>query len=189
VGAWIAKKSALKAKHLGKLIAGVQQQEARHVKSLREARFSWSAEHSPNQRFAIFAISLKRELDMKTTKGFVGTARKVGFAGDIVLAAHPKVNGGIKKYLQQKQVTVYGLDVACRGKNPTEVCTLPSEFAATKALPLAMLRFYLYQWWALQYQEGTVVLLSDFRDVFFQADPFAYKFNECKRERERERET
>lgn len=117
---------------------------------------------------------------MKNVQGFCGTARKSGFDGDIVLATHPHINNGIKKYLQDKRVTVYGLDVKCKGSNPTEVCTLASSEFKTNAVPIAMLRFYIYQWWALQYEETSVIMLSDFRDVFFQANPFAYKYPECK---------
>ena len=155
----------------------IQKQETDRANRLLGSRFSWSTAHNSNDKFVIFAISLKDELSMKNVQGFVGTARKAGFNGDIVLAAHPHINNGIKKYLQKNHVSVYGLDVKCTGSNPTEVCSLPSEFE-TNVVPIAMLRFY--QWWALQYEESTVIMLSDFRDVFFQANPFAYKFPECK---------
>lgn len=180
VGAWIAKRSAIKAKKLNSLVSRIEKQESSHSKSVQESRFSWSVAHNSDSKFVIFTISLKDELSMKNVQGFVGTARKAGFDGDIVLAAHPKVNNGIKKYLQKQHVSVYGLDVKCTGSNPREVCTLHEEFE-TNAVPIAMLRFYIYQWWAMQYDSSTVIMLSDFRDVFFQANPFAYKFTECKK--------
>mmetsp|Transcript_24751 Transcript_24751/g.41861 ORF Transcript_24751/g.41861 Transcript_24751/m.41861 type:complete len:398 (+) Transcript_24751:69-1262(+) len=177
VGAWIAKRRAVKARKLSALVTRVLDQERSHADAMRDAHFDWSAAHRPDSQFAIFAISLKDEVGMKGVQGFVGTARKAGFAGDIVLATHPKVHKGIQKYLYAKRVSVYGVDVKCSGKNPTEVCQLPAEFGA-QAVPIAMLRFYIYQWWASLYQPAAVIMLSDFRDVFFQANPFAYKYYE-----------
>jgi hypothetical protein len=42
-------------------------------------------------------------------------------------------------------------------------------------IPVTLLRYYIYQLWALSYPESTEIMLSDYRDVFFQSNPFKYK--------------
>ena len=37
-----------------------------------------------------------------------------------------------------------------------------------------MMRIFLYKWWATNYHEDAKILLSDFRDVVFQSNPFNY---------------
>jgi hypothetical protein len=148
--------------------------------------FNWSTPHHTHSKHAIFTISLKNEVSMKAVQAFIGTARASGYDGDIVLATPSLTHSSIKKYLQKKRVTVYGINVKCYDKNPKELCSLSNEVTSllthslTRTVPIAMIRFYIYQWWALQYHSDTVIMLSDFRDVFFQANPFAYKYYECK---------
>ncbi len=55
---------------------------------------------------------------------------------------------------------------------------IDSPFIASS---LSVLRYYLYHYWALMYSAHSLILLSDFRDVFFQSDPFAYNPNEWSR--------
>ena len=174
----MTQRSQIKEKKLTKLVSRIEEKEAQRAHTLADSVLEWSAPHRHQSKFAIFTISLKDELNMKAVQGFVGTARKYHYEGDIVLATHPQVHSSIKKYLQKHKVTVYGLDVKCSGQQPHELCSLPSDYG-TRSVPIAMLRFYIYQWWAMRYDSGTVIMLSDFRDVFFQSNPFAYKYPEC----------
>ena len=42
-------------------------------------------------------------------------------------------------------------------------------------VPASVFRFYFFELWAALYPENSLILISDFKDVFFQADPFAFK--------------
>ena len=50
---------------------------------------------------------------------FVGSLRKAGFLGDIVLAVSPldKMKPGVEEYLKEKHVLAYAFDVDCKGKD------------------------------------------------------------------------
>lgn len=39
-------------------------------------------------------------------------------------------------------------------------------------------RYFFYEKWASHYQQSSLILLSDFRDVIFQADPFGYHIDD-----------
>ena len=50
------------------------------------------------------------------------------------------------------------------------------RFAGQKEdFSINMIRYYLYQWWALLYSNEALIMISDFRDVFFQSNPFLYR--------------
>ena len=157
----------------------VASKEEERTRLMNQKHFDWSSPHNPKARFAIFAVSLNEPLGMKHAEGFIGTARKTGFNGDIVVGLHPNIHKKIQHFIKTRRVCTYGIDVSCSGKNPKELCTLQAEFK-TRHVPIAMLRYYIYLWWALQYSSNTVIMIADFRDVFFQSDPFTYKFPECK---------
>ena len=44
-------------------------------------------------------------------------------------------------------------------------------------VPASVFRFYFFELWAALYSDTSLILISDFKDVFFQADPFAFKSN------------
>ena len=46
---------------------------------------------------------------------------------------------------------------------------------ANEYLPITLIRSFIYQYWALQYPDTTYIMMSDFRDVFFQSNPFTLK--------------
>jgi hypothetical protein len=41
-----------------------------------------------------------------------------------------------------------------------------------------VIRYFLYKWWAMKYGVDSIIMLSDFRDVVFQANPFTYHSEE-----------
>lgn len=49
------------------------------------------------------------------------------------------------------------------------------DAGSAESYSVNMMRFYLYQWWSMIYEEDSLILVSDFRDVFFQSNPFDYK--------------
>eukprot|EP01035_Chromulina_nebulosa_P019856 gene19856-25807_t len=107
---------------------------------------------------------------------FVGSLRKSGFSEDIVLAVSPieKMKPGVEKYLQETNVIAYGFDVDCVGKDN---CKLKDDFLGypdpRPHRTFANIRYALYEYWLRYYRETSYVLILDFRDTFFQKDPFA----------------
>lgn len=46
------------------------------------------------------------------------------------------------------------------------VCSFEGQ---TESFSINMIRYHLYQWWATKYSNNALVMISDFRDVFFQS--------------------
>lgn len=125
---------------------------------------------------------------------FVETLQKTGYRGDIVLsvASVDKLDQSILTYLKSKKnLVVYAVSWRCFKRNG-EPLENPDEYALCQILnftsaknsttianddirmplPLATARFELFWAWSLQYRPSSLLLLIDFRDVFFQLDPF-----------------
>lgn len=106
---------------------------------------------------------------------FVGSLRKAGYTDDIVLAVSPeeKMKPGVKDYLQKTNVVAYGFEVDCQG---VDNCRLKDDFLGypdpRPHRTFANIRYALYEYWLRQYSENSYILILDFRDTFFQANPF-----------------
>eukprot|EP01036_Dinobryon_divergens_P033411 gene33411-43189_t len=139
-------------------------------------RETWSAEHNitTNQGQAIFAGALHTTYIGQTAQFFAGTARRAGFRGDIVVAVLPGSQAKLLARLKQYNVVVYTVSATCDGKLDDVRCS----FAGLTDIPVTVLRYFIYQVWALSYPESTEIMLSDYRDVFFQSNPFKYKVAE-----------
>lgn len=107
---------------------------------------------------------------------FVGSLRKFGYTEDVVLAVSPeeKMKPGVKEYLQKTNVVAYGFDVDCQG---TDNCKFKDDFLGypdpRPFRTFANIRYALYEYWLRHYNEKSYILILDFRDTFFQANPFA----------------
>lgn len=108
-------------------------------------------------------------------KRFVGSLRKFGYTEDIVLAVSPvvKMKPGVEAYLKETNVVAYGFDVDCKG---TDNCQLRDEFLGypdpRPHRTFANIRYALYEYWLRHYSDNSYILILDFRDTFFQANPF-----------------
>jgi len=106
---------------------------------------------------------------------FVGSLRKFGYSGDIVLAVSPptKMKPGVEDYVKETNVVAYGFDVDCEGKDN---CKLQDEFLGypdpRPMRTFANIRYALYEYWLQHYTEQSYILILDFRDTFFQGNPF-----------------
>ncbi len=106
---------------------------------------------------------------------FVGSLRKFGYDEDIVLAVSPieKMKPGVENYLKETNVVAYGFDVDCQGPDN---CKLKDDFLGypdpRPYRTFANIRYALYEYWLRHYSENSYVLILDFRDTFFQANPF-----------------
>lgn len=122
---------------------------------------------------AIFALACN--YDVRSYKRFVGSLRKTGYTGDIVLAVSPvdKMKPGVEDYLKQMNVVAYGFDVDCAGNDN---CKLKDEFLGypdpRPFRTFANIRYALYEYWLRNYSEKSYILILDFRDTFFQRNPF-----------------
>jgi hypothetical protein len=107
---------------------------------------------------------------------FVGSLRKFGYDGDIVLSVSPesKMKPGVGEYLKETNVVAYGFDVDCKGKDN---CKLQDDFLGypdpRPMRTFANIRYALYEYWLKHYNEQSYILILDFRDTFFQGNPFA----------------
>ena len=74
---------------------------------------------------AIFALACNYRI--MYYRRFVGSLRKVGYTGDIVLAVSPpeKMQPFVYEYLQEMHVISYAFDVDCQGKDN---CKFKDEF-------------------------------------------------------------
>lgn len=106
---------------------------------------------------------------------FVGSLRKSGYKGDIVLAVSPvaKMKPGVEAYLKKMKVISYAFDVDCSG---IDNCRLKNDFLGypdpRPYRTFANIRYALYEYWLQYYNPKSYILILDFRDTFFQRDPF-----------------
>ena len=110
---------------------------------------------------------------------FLPTLRQF-HTGDIVIAVGYGCPTGFFEFLQKFDVIVYDLPMRkLEGSSLVQhyFTTLPVEARNITALPIPILRYFVYQYWIQKYSSSSVVLLSDFRDVFFQRSPFTYMPN------------
>jgi hypothetical protein len=175
VATWLEKKSAMKAVKLAKLVDRVISKHT-PISDFREE--SWSSSHNSNSRWAIFTVGMMKSLQPREVKLFIETARKAGYTDDIVVAILPGAEQKTLDTLKALNAIVYVIDIQCTKAtvNNFDFCSMTS-FGA-KEVPVAMLRYYLYQWWAMKYSSTTRIMMSDFRDVFFQTHPFYHRYPE-----------
>ena len=135
----------------------------------------WNTPHTPSND-AILALAVNyRVIDYVR---FVGTLRRTGYSGDIVLAVSSKMDNDSRNFLMAMDVIAYPVAFNCSngktGKAESVKQSLECDWHLEQdvALPLAIIRHELYLSWAWQYDKSSRLLILDFRDTFFQRDPF-----------------
>lgn len=105
---------------------------------------------------------------LKVYQRFVGSLRKSGFQGHIILGVSPDVSPAILDYFEYRNVTAKVLEMApCTFTNETQ-CVSPYLDIKTR-----WSRFILQRDWLRDCPTCTgPVLTTDVRDTFFQLDPF-----------------
>jgi len=131
----------------------------------------WSTPHRPSNGYAILAVAMSVTCMPRDVKNFAGTLRKNGYTGDIVLAIEPGSTPSFVETLIAFKTTIYSVNASCQG-TPWRKCSL---YDLKGKYPICAIRYYLYLWWARQYDQTTYFMISDFRDVIFQSDPFQYR--------------
>ena len=115
---------------------------------------------------------------------FVGSLRKTGFRGDIVMAVGPrkKLKRKVEEYLRNQRVLSYPFEYSCSQKGMSRRrllatpggCVLDDWYVdgdARGPRPLALARYEMYETWLRQYSSTSYALVLDTRDTFFQRDP------------------
>lgn len=137
------------------------------------------SERHQNTSTAVFSVGIISHMMPKYYKIFLGTLRKTGFDGDIVLAVDITTSQSILELCSTYRAIIYEPQLECKIPNDSSIhreCRIFGTF--DPMVPLCMTRYRLYQWWAKQYNHGTQILITDFRDVFFQSNPFLYNPNQ-----------
>lgn len=102
-------------------------------------------------------------------KSFVGSLRRSGFKGNIILGVSPNMNEESKAFLTSRNVTMKTIETTpCTYKIERDSCA--KEYPDIK---LRWSRFPLIRDWLQECEACTgPVLITDVRDTFFQDDPF-----------------
>jgi hypothetical protein len=135
-----------------------------------------SANHTPGASEVIFTTALSPTYGCVTAKNFAGTARAVGFKGDIIVAVLPKSRPHFIDCLKENNVIIYQAELKCEGHDVFQKCFL--ESLPHVIAPVNLFRYYFYTYWSSFYSAESVIMLADSRDVFFQSNPFAYRKDE-----------
>jgi hypothetical protein len=131
----------------------------------------WGFEHKGED--AIFALATN--YPTLFYKRFVGSLRKSKYEGDVVLAVSPPavMKDGVENYLKTMHVLAYPFEVICQG---IDNCMFKDNFLGypdpRPMRTFANIRYALYEYWLTNYHFNSYILILDFRDTFFQLDPF-----------------
>ena len=109
-------------------------------------------------------------------RAFVGTLRRAGYTGDITLITEPRqrLQRGCEAYLRKSGVVAYGLVPDCSASSGGNIKHKTCKWREGQPpLPLAIIRHALYLAIAKTYSPRSMFYVADYRDTFFQADPFA----------------
>ena len=158
------KKAKIRAIRLEKLVKSV---EAENKIPAFFKPTAGSPAHRP-QGPVVFSVAMDKKMLPSCAKGFTGTLRNTGYKGDIVLATSPGSEMGFLKFLEKTSCITYEVDTVS-AKKDFEVPHAQFGYSVN------VLRLFMYKWWVSMYDKDAVILLSDFRDVLFQSNPFAFR--------------
>jgi hypothetical protein len=160
------KKSTAKTERMKRLLRVIESIKIPELRVL-----AGSPKHSLDGQ-AIFAAALGVKYTQMDAQSFLGTLRKSGYTGDVVIGVVPGSNVNFINTLKKYNAIIYEIDYDCIGEGHGTLCSFKGQ--STK-VSVNMVRYYLYQWWALKYNENALIMVADFRDVFFQSNPFNYR--------------
>jgi hypothetical protein len=109
---------------------------------------------------------------------FLGSLRRVypysESGGDVVVAVDASsLTAEVKSILQYYNVVVYEISNDLCSKSTSSIyCGSQDE-----RVPASVFRYFFFEKWAVHYQSASLLAVVDFRDVFFQSNPFTYKLS------------
>jgi len=126
-------------------------------------------------------MAMAQGYTLEVHKKFVGSLRKSGFEGNIMLATEPELMDGVEEYLLEQKVTILRLnftecvhkiledhEVKTKKDKECNTCIAPYENIKIRWGRFPLLRDSLR---ACEHCTGPV-LVADVRDTLFQRDPF-----------------
>ena len=134
----------------------------------------WGRQNHTMDGPAVFAAAFSSGFKRKDATRFCGSLLKSGFNGDIVLAMLQNPDRTFTDELKtMPNVIVYVVPLVCRQYRGVW-CHFPEDPGYSQ-ISIKTIRFRLYEWWSSIYKPSALLMLSDFRDVFFQTNPFTYQ--------------
>ena len=104
----------------------------------------------------------------------------IGYTGDIVLAVSGhSISQDTLDTMLYYNVIVYDSNIFHDKTSKLNINNM--YFADNRPLitsNLGNIRFILYYYWSLLYSSSSMILLSDYRDVIFQSDPFIHNIRD-----------
>ena len=164
------KRAAAKYERLKKLLATIDVK----APSWLEPE-SWGKTDFAKTGPTIFAAAMDNTYGPLEAEMFLGTARKGGFAGEFFVAVLSGANPEFIEKLKEYKAVVFKVDTSCEGKVHDKRCSFVGAGDNAAKYSINMIRWHLYQWWGSMLDEKAEIMVADFRDVFFQGNPFAYR--------------
>ena len=137
---------------------------------------SYSIKHNFNTSHAIFAVAIGNFMP-RYFRLFLGSLRRIGYTGDVVIGIDDQLKKDTLDIALKYQPIIYKVKPDCVLPNESfwkdqKQCRVIGQRGPK--VSVNMLRYFFYNWWASLYQSNTIILITDFTDVFFQANPFTY---------------
>mmetsp|Transcript_33673 Transcript_33673/g.112409 ORF Transcript_33673/g.112409 Transcript_33673/m.112409 type:complete len:253 (-) Transcript_33673:846-1604(-) len=154
----------------------------------RQATWTPSAGSHVSTGDAVFSMAV--EVTASNFFIFVRSLRQSGYKQDVVLVTDTKLPRGVADFLDSDGRTVrYATQWSCVGRQgartPADQRSRPNDLCVSDRLygtaakdtrsprQRAFIRFEIYWSWLCHYAAQSRIFMLDFRDVFFQVDPFA----------------
>eukprot|EP00756_Hemistasia_phaeocysticola_P053815 Hpha_TRINITY_DN29765_c0_g1::TRINITY_DN29765_c0_g1_i1::g.2656::m.2656 len=137
----------------------------------------------PHKRNANAVFALAKGYPLNRHQVFCGSLRTLGgFKGDIVLSVDDKLTKESKRYLRGEGVIAYPMWQCRNGSKIRDTGYLKTSLQSGSLCSLnfnaALSRHFMYREWLRHYSDSSLILFTDYRDVFFQADPFQGLLND-----------
>ena len=152
----------------------------------RVGEFQWAPAVGRHHTVGDAIFSLAFDMQQVNFNVFLRSLRQSGYEADVVLAMgdHDAMPDVLR---DDSRAVIYQTAWECSSKagrrvarsRPSDLCVSTRLYGHPKNDPRpprqrAMVRFEVYASWLSQYSEGSRIFLLDFRDVYFQSDPFAH---------------
>jgi len=166
----LSKRSTSKSEKMKRFLKKIEANTQTPVDFKPEA---WCRPHNPDGPAVISAaIGPYMRYNIET---FAGTARRSGYTSDLVIG-YSSDRPGFIRGLHEFDTIAYLMSLECNGKKSHALrCHLKGQ---KLSLSINMLRFYIYIYWARMYNSNAILMITDFRDVVFQSNPFEYNIRD-----------
>lgn len=127
----------------------------------------------------IIAAAMSVDWGRRDAELFFRSLRNTGYKEDVVVPIMVGSSSSLIETLKEYDAIAYAVKTTCDSHNHFEMKCTFDEFP-TEPFSVNMMRYYLYKWLAAMYSSDSIIMISDFRDVLFQSNPFNYRPQEWK---------